>query len=140
MCVTELFIAYVYRFIDENKSSIKMLWKGIKSIVSIRSNNLDTIPRLTGSDGSKITDSDQMANGFNHFFTNVSSDITKRIPRTPKSPLAFLSKPNLESFLVSLCALNKVCTAIQSLKNGKSSDPNSIPIKLLKVLLNPISL
>ena len=132
--------SYYHHYFDENKNNMKMLWKGIKSIVSLRSNNLDTISHLTGIDGSKITSPGQMANEFNHFFTNVSSDITKKIPRTPKSPLAYLSNPNLESFFVSPCAPNEVSTVIQSLKNGKSSGPNSIPIKLLKVLEPHISL
>ena len=80
-----------------------------------------------------------MADEFNHFFTNVSSDMTKKIPITSKSPLAYLSNPNLESFFVSPCALNEVSAVIQSLKNRKSSGPNSIPIKLLKVLVPCIS-
>ena len=125
---------YYHHYFDENKSNMKMLWKGIKSIFSLRSNNLDTISHLTGIDGSKITNPGQMANEFNHFFTKISSDITKKIPRTAKSPLAYLSNPNLESFFVSPCASNEVSTVIQSLKNGKSSGPNRIPIKLLKVL------
>ncbi len=131
--------SYYHNYFDENKSNMKMLWKGIKSIVSLKSNNLETISYLNDTDGSKITDPGEMANKFNHFFTNVASDITKKIPRTPKSPLAYLSNPNLDSFFIAPCAPNEVSTVIQSLKNGKSSGPNSIPIKLLKVLEPNIS-
>ena len=62
-----------------------------------------------------------------------------KIPRTPKSPLAYLSNPNLEPFFISPCAPDEASTDIQSLKNGKSCGPNSILNKLLK-LLDPISL
>ena len=33
-----------------------MLWKGIKNIVSLKSNNLDTILHLTDANGSQIKD------------------------------------------------------------------------------------
>ena len=65
---------------------MKMLWTGIKNIVSLKSNNLDTISYLIDNKGSRNYDPGKMANEFNHFFTNVANDITKTIPRTPKAP------------------------------------------------------
>ena len=65
--------------------------------------------------------------------------ITKKIPRTPISPPDYLSNPNLDSSFISPCASNKVSSLIRSLKLGKSSAPNSIPVKLLKILHSPIS-
>ena len=35
---------YYHQFFEENKNNMKMLWNGIKNIVSLKSNNLDTIP------------------------------------------------------------------------------------------------
>ena len=46
----------------------------------------------------------------------------------------YLSNPNLESFFISPCIADEVSALIQSLKLGKSSGPNSIPVKLLKIL------
>ena len=80
-----------------------MLWIGIKNIVSLQSNNLDTISYLMDNDGSRIYDPRKMANESNHFFTNLSNDITKAIPRTLKSPLSYLANPDLNSFLISPC-------------------------------------
>ena len=60
--------------------------------------------------------------------------ITKKMPRTPKSPLDFLSNFNLDSFFISPCTVEEISSRIQSLENGKSSGPNSIPVKLLKLL------
>ena len=91
------------------------------------------------SKGSRIYDPGKMANESNHFFTNVVNDITKKIPRTPKSPLSYLANPNLNSVLISPCTLSEVSSVIQALKNGKSGGPNSIPIKLLKILESHIS-
>ena len=94
---------YYHHFFEENKNNMKMLWTGIKNIVSLKSNNLDTISYLMDNKGSRIYDPGRMANEFNHFFTNVANDITKTIPRTPKSPLSYLANPNLNSFFISPC-------------------------------------
>ena len=81
----------------------------------------------------------KIANNFNKYFTSVASDITKKIPRTPTSPLIYMSNPNMESSFISPCTSNEVPLVIQAIKNGKSSGPNSIPIKLLKILEPHIS-
>ena len=125
---------YYHRYFDENKSNMKMLWKGIKNIVSLKSNNLDTISHRTDENGSQIKDPVKIANQFNQYFTSVANDITKKIPRNPKSPLSYLTNPNQESFFIFPCTSDEVSEVIKSLKNGKSSGPNSIPIKLLKIL------
>ncbi len=130
---------YYHQYFDENKSNMKLLWKGIKDIVNLKPSSADTISHLTDQTGSQIKDQSKIANEFNHFFTNVANDITKNLPRTPKSPLSYLSNPNLESFFISPCTSDEVSTVIQSLKNGKSCGPNSIPIKLMKILDSHVS-
>ena len=130
---------YYHHFFEENKNNMKMLWTGIKNIVCLKSNNLDTISYLVENKSSRIYGPGRMANEFNHFFTNVANDITKTIPRTLKSPLSYLANPNLNSFFTSPCTPSEVSSFIQALKNGKCCDPNSIPIKLLRILESHIS-
>ena len=125
---------YYHHYFDENKSNMKMLWKGIKNIVSLKPNNLDTILHLTDENGSKIKDPVNIAIQFNRYFTSVANNITQKIPRIPRSPLSYLTSPNPESFFIFPCTSDEVTGVIKSLKNGKSSGPNSIPIKLLKIL------
>ena len=116
-----------------------MLWKGTKDIISLKQNNTDTFSHLVDDNGLRISDSVHIANKFNEYFTKVAEGITKRIPRTQKSPLSYLSNSNSDSFSISPCTVNQVSDVIHSLKNGKSSGLNSIPVKLLKVLNYPIS-
>ena len=98
---------YYHQFFEDNKNNMKMLWNGIKNIVSLKTNNLDTISDLMNKEGSQIYDPGKMANEFNHFFTNAANDITKTIPRIPKSPLSYLVNPNLNAFFISLALLVK---------------------------------
>ena len=128
--------SYFHHFFDEHENNMKILWKSIKNIISIRPGNFDSFRFLKEENGSKTTDPVKIANEFNNYFTNVSDNITKRIQRTPKSPLDYLSNSNLDSFFISLCTAEEI---ILSLKNGKSSGPNNIPVKLLKILDLPVS-
>ena len=116
-----------------------MLWKGIKNIISLKPKTCDAFSHLVSDDGSKISEPVNIANEFNEYFTKVADEITKKIPRTRKSPLSYLANPNLNSLIISPCTTNEVSTVIKSLKNGKSSGPNSIPVKLLKLLDDSIS-
>ena len=118
---------YYNKYFEENKSNMKMLWKGIKGIISLSPGKLDAISYLNSKDGTKISDSVKITTEFNNYFTNVASSITKKIPRTPKSPLDYLSNPNLDSFFISPCTSDEISILIQSLKLGKSSGPRTEP-------------
>ena len=111
--------SYFHLYFDEHKNNMKMLWKGIKNIISNRPGNFDSVRFLKEENGSKISDPVKIANEFNNYFTNVADNITKRIPRTPKSPLDYLSNLNLDSFFISPCTAEEISSRIQSLKNGK---------------------
>ena len=58
---------------------MKMSWKGIKGIISIRPGNTENISYLKDKDGSKKSDPVKIATEFNNYFTNVASSITKKI-------------------------------------------------------------
>ncbi len=118
---------------------MKMLWNGIKSIISLKPGNFNSVSYLKDENGSEISDPKIIANEFNNYFINVAKNISKKIPRTPKSPLDYLSNPIMDSFFISPCTPEEISSLIHSLKKGKSSGPNSIPVKLLKILDDPIS-
>ena len=62
-----------------------------------------------------------------------------KIPRNPNSALRYLNFPNNNNFFISPTVPDKVSSIIQSLKKNKSTGPNSIPVKLLKILDPQIS-
>ena len=84
--------------------------------------------------GHRISDPVKIANIFNNHFTNVANSITKKIPRTLKSPLYYLANFNANSFYISPSTPVEMSSLIKSLKSSKSSGPNSIPVKLIKIL------
>ena len=76
----------------------------------------------------------QMSNIFNDYFVNAAKNITANIPKTFKSPLAYMSDRNPVSIFLSLVMNYEVNGLIAALYPAMSLGPNSIPIKLLKIL------
>ena len=91
------------------------------------------------ADGETIQDPQKMANLFDNFFVNVSTQVSSEIRRTKKSPLDYLKNINMNSFFISTVAHSEIEDIIISLKNGESTGPVSIPVKLLKLVKSDIS-
>ena len=85
------------------------------------------------------TDPSQMSNIFNDFYVNIANEITKTIPLTPKSPLDYLTKRVSNSLFLTPVTEIEVKDIISILNPSKSVGPNSIPVKLLKVIGSSIS-
>ena len=65
--------------------------------------------------------------------------IDKAIPRTKKSPIAYLKDRNGHSIFLAPTDPLEIETIIMSFNNSKSVGPHSIPIRLLKSLGKPVS-
>ena len=81
-----------------------------------------------------------MANIFNNVFVNTAHKINEKICCTRKSPLDYLSSKNSQSFLVSPVSPQEIKILINSMKNGIAVGPHSVPIFLLKILSEHISI
>ena len=118
---------------------MKLLWTGIKSIISIKNSHVNVINKLKDTNGNLITDSTSMANIFNNFFVNLADGVTKNTPRSQRPPLDYLDNRNQLSFFISPETPYEISDIIDLFKTGKSIGPNSIPLKLLKILSVHIS-
>ena len=65
---------------------------------------------------------------------NSINGITKTIPLTPKSPIDYLSNRTYSSLFLTPVTSIEVNDLINILNPSKSVGPNSIPIKLLKII------
>ena len=71
---------------------------------------------------------------FNNFFVIVTDNISKKIPRSKKSPTDYLSYKNPHSFFISPSVPYEISDIIDQFKTGKSIGLNSIPMKVFKIL------
>ena len=130
---------YFHDYFSTNSQNMKKLSSGIKTIISHKSSTSSSINKLKDKDGNVTSDPDKMSNIFNDFYVNVADSITKSIPMTPKSPLDYLSNRTGNSLFLTPVTLMEVDDLISILNPSKSVGPNSIPIKLLKIIGSSVS-
>ena len=75
----------------------------------------------------------------NQYFVNVPKQVDKEIPHTMKSPMDYLTNRIGNSFFLKPTNPSEIEAIILSVKNSKSVGPYSIPVKLLKILVKPVS-
>ena len=86
-----------------------------------------------------IDDPSQMSSIFNEYFVNAADSINKTISRTPDSPLRYLGSTNENSLFLSPVTPFEVEDIVSNISSSKSTGPQSVPIKLLKILKHHIS-
>ena len=129
---------YYTKYFKSNWNNIRNIWKGIKIIISIK-HITTTIPHLTEFNNRTITDPTTMSNIFNNYFTSIAGKIKSSIKFSPKKYADYLSNTNTNTIFLTPTDKNKISFIISSLDSHKSSDPNSISVKILKLLKNDIS-
>ena len=125
---------YFRNFFHTNGNNMKLLWSGLKSIISNKNSKVNIISKLNDVNGNLTNDPAVIANTFNDFFVNVAGNVAKGIPRTRKSPMDYLGTRNEHSFFMTPVIPMEVSDIISLLNTRKSIGPNSIPTKLLKIL------
>ena len=65
--------SYYMKKIEESKNNCKALWKTIKKIDGGKSKN--KIKKIIYTEGTQITQEEEMCQGFNKFFTNIGKEL-----------------------------------------------------------------
>ena len=118
---------------------MKKIWTGIKRILSNKISIFSRIYKIKDKNGKLTSDAAEMSIILNEFFINVGNDISKSIQHNPKSPTEYLTNRNSDSIVLSPVTAVEVNEINLNLDSSKSIGPNSIPVKLLKILGPKIS-
>ena len=129
---------YYNHYFKNNWDNIKNTWKGIKSILNIN-NTQSNIPKILVSNNSTSAEPIEIANIFNNFFTSIAAKTKESIKYSHKHFSNFLESRSDDSFFLSSTDKYEIINIISSLDPTKSTGPNSIPTKILKLLKNDIS-
>ena len=114
------------------------MWRGIKKIIS--SNNSNHIfPAAITVNNETITNPSDIANTFNDYFAKVTIEIQYSIRFSKKKYYDYFPPLNIESFFLTSTDSTDIFNIISSLNQNKSDGPNSIPLKILKLLNKEIS-
>lgn len=133
--------SYYNDYFVNNRSNIKNIWKGIRSIVSLKPLSNSIPSRLLIND-SEVKDSKLISNAFNQFFTNVGPSLSNVIPDSNISPLSYLPSEVTNQLILGKVSSQEISDIIQKLNPSKSTGPFSIPTNILLIvkdcLLHPL--
>ena len=123
---------YYKEYFEHNKINLYSTWKGIKSIVKIKSSSKKDIYSIN-QNGILITDQSKIANIFNNFFVNVGPNIDKTIPKSYDFRKYLKNNRFDKTFFLRPTNPIEIFDIINSLINKKALGPNSLPVYILKV-------
>ena len=125
--------SYYKHFFEKHKTNTATIWKGINSIVKLKSSSIKNL-RIIDDNGSLNCDPLKIANCFNKYFSGIGPNLEKNIPSSSKSFSDYLSNVNVNSsFFMDPTSPIEVSDIIKSLDTKKALGPNSIPSFILKV-------
>ena len=127
------------QFFSEYKTNLKKTWEGIRSIINIKSNSKNTVSAII-EDGKCLNDPKDIANSFNKFFSTVAAKIEKKIIPSTKKFDEYLTQKNQNSLFLSPTTPDEIKKLILKSDCSKAVGPNSIPTKVLHLIMEEISI
>ena len=126
--------AYYDEYFERNWNNIKNTWKGIKSLISLKT-VASSIPTVLSLDnGDTITNPYDIANTFNNYFASIAETTKKSIKYTHKHFSDYLSNESDSTIFLQPTDKEEIANIISSLNSNKTSGPNSIPYKIIVLL------
>ena len=89
--------------------------------------------------GRSLTEPQEIANAFNKYFVNVATDIPSSVWYSKNNFHDFLHPININSFFLNPTDETEFKNIILSLNLSNAIGANSIPTKILKLLINDVS-
>ena len=120
------------KYFRDNANNIGKVWKGIKSIISIKYSESSS-PTCLNIDNCPVTDPSIISNSFNEYFASIAAKIREKIPEASKHFSSFLKNPVPNLVFLSPTDALEVSNCISSLNLSKSSGPHGIPPKILSL-------
>ena len=131
--------AYYDKYFERNWNNIKDTWKGIKSLISLKTVASNVRNVLSLDHGDTITNPYDIANTFNNYFASLAETTKKSIKYSMKNFSDYLSNESISTLFLQPTDRKEIVNIISSLNSNKASGPNSIPYRILFLLKNEIS-
>ena len=131
--------AYYDKYFERNWNNIRNTWKGIKSLISLKTVASSVPTVLSLDNGDTITNPYDIANTFNNYFASIAETTKKSIKYSHKHFSDYLSNESSSTIFLQPTDKEEIANIISSLNSNKTSGPNSIPYRVLFLLKNEIS-
>ena len=131
--MTENKRSYFTKYFQNNLHDLKSKWKVIKKLISLTALS-DIAPSNIFDNNRSLTEPQELANAFNKYFVNVGTDIQSSITYSKNNFHDFVPPININSFFLNPTDETAVKN-IMSLNPSEAIGPNSIPTKILMLLM-----
>ena len=118
--------AYYNKYFETKWNNIKNTWKGIKSLISLKTVAYSAPTVLSYDNANTIANPYDIANTFNNYFASIA-ETTKK---TKKYSHKHLSNEISSTIFLQPTDKKDIPNIISSLNNNKVSGPNSIPYRI----------
>ena len=126
--------AYYDKYFEKNWNNIKNTWKGIKSLISLKTVASNVPTALSLDNGNTVTNPYDIANTFNNYFASIAETTKKTVKYSHKHFSDYLSSENSSTIFLQPTDKEEIANIISSLNSNKASGPNSIPYRILFLL------
>ena len=130
---------YYDKYFERNWNNIKNTWKGIKSLISLKSVASSVPIVLSLDNGDTITNPYDIVNTFNNYFASIAETTKRNIKYAHKHFSDYLSNENSSTIFLQRTDREDIANIISSFNSNKASGPNSIPYRILFLLKNEMS-
>ena len=89
------------KYFEENKNNCRAIWTGINEVMCPKNEKKLNSPTPLIDEGKAITNPKNIAEQFNKFFIEISTNIQNKISPTRKYYTDYLLNPNKERFLIT---------------------------------------
>ena len=128
---------YYSKRIAGQKQNPKEAWKTINNLLG-RQNKPTKVNELSIS-GNNLTNSEDIAEGFNEFFSNIGPDLASKIDTSNHNFQEYIKKPKSEFTVFESITTSKVYYLLRGLSSAKAIGIDKISSKILKLAAPAIS-
>jgi hypothetical protein len=101
--------------LEQNKTNLRKSWSIINTVIN-RNKKARLKTESLNINGVKSSDPAEIANFFNHYFTNVGLALDKKIPKPTTDPLSYIPSQNINSIFLNPCSKDEITQIITKLK------------------------
>ena len=135
----DIYSPYYDKYFETNWNNNNNTWKGIKSLIYIKTAASSVPTVLSLDNGDTITNTYDIANTFNNYFASIAETTKRSIKYSHKHFSDYLANENSNTIFLQPTDKEGIANIINYLNSNKVSGPNSIPYRILLLLKNEIS-
>ena len=129
------------KLLDEAKTKSRQIWSAINRITCRKKSKSLYPTKIKLSNGNFTEEPDKIANALNDYFVNIGPDLASKLEASENTFESYMSQRIRNSFFLSPTDFAEILTILKKFSSRKSSGPDNIPCKILKLgarALSPI--